>query len=343
MLIEKLTKEQEAEIPVFIDRYVKKASNPINRDNLKELTKKIWGEEKIVIVGESIQNTIDLIKVAVGGGSIKYETSQLYSQLHSQLDSELDSQLHSQLDSQLRSQLHSQLSSQLHSQLSSQLDSQLDSENISYDYSVSLWWLPWAAYYEYAKYIGVNFDENILNDFIEILNTFSINIFIGNVIFVCERPQALFDNGVLSNDQKMAISWKDGTGFYYLDGVHFKKELWERVVSKEMSLSEIMQIPNADQRTVAIKYNPQAIIKENAELIHSDDRTNELYLVENSEVNELTEYPKMYFLKMTCPTGRVFIEGVPPEIAEGTLNATDCQAWLCGLQRSQYDLMKLES
>jgi len=46
---------------------------------------------------------------------------------------------------------------------------------------------------------------------------------------------------------------------------------------------------------------------------------------------------------MTCPTGRVFIEGVDPKEAEKNPNATDMQALLCGLTRSEYDSMKLES
>ena len=51
----------------------------------------------------------------------------------------------------------------------------------------------------------------------------------------------------------------------------------------------------------------------------------------------------MYFLKMTCPTGRVFIEGVPPEEAEKNPNATDMQAYLCGLTKSDYMSMSMES
>ena len=145
------------------------------------------------------------------------------------------------------------------------------------------------------------------------------------------------------SDQLPAIEWKNGRKFYFLDGVKFEKKLWEKVVSKEMSLSEIMKIEISDQRTVALKYNPQAIIKEKAKLLHKDDRSNELYLVEGSEINTLTSFPKMYFLKMTCPTGRIFIEGVPPEEAEKNQNATSMQALLCGLTIDEYVSMKLES
>ena len=362
-MIDKITKEQEAEIPNFVEKFIKKASSPIDRTSLKELSKKIWGEEKIVIVGESMQNTIDLIKYATKNKKPEYKSSQLrsqlYSQISSQLQSQLQSQLHSQLSSQLssqlysqissqlqsqlRSQLYSQLSSQLSSQLDSQLDSQLGNSRITWDYLVSLWWIVYLGYYDYAKFIGVAFNEEALSLMNRIIDTFSISIFIGNVVFVCERPQVLWDNGMLSNDQKPSISWQDGTGFYYLDGVHFEKELWQRVVSKEMSLSEIMKIEISDQRTVALKYNPQAIIKEKAQLIHKDKRNNELYLVTNSEINTLTNFPKMYFLKMTCPTGRIFIEGVDPDFANKHPNATECQAELCGLTKSEYLSMQMES
>ena len=140
-----------------------------------------------------------------------------------------------------------------------------------------------------------------------------------------------------------SIEWRDGYKLWHLDGVELSEELWQKIISKEMTLSEIMKIEISDQRTVALKYNPQAIIKENAKLIHKDDRNNELYLVENSEINKLTNFPKMYFLKMLCPTGRIFIEGVPPEEAEKNPNATDMQALLCGLTKSEYMSMTLES
>ena len=145
------------------------------------------------------------------------------------------------------------------------------------------------------------------------------------------------------SDQLPAIAWVGGEELYYLDGVNLPKKMWKKIVSKKMSFSEIMKIEISDQRTVALKYNPQAIIKEKAKLIHKDERNNELYLVENSEINTLTNFPEMYFLKMTCPTGRVFIEGVEPNFAKAHQNATECQAELCGLTKSEYMSMSIES
>ena len=165
-------------------------------------------------------------------------------------------------------------------------------------------------------------------------------------VMVSERPQKLMRNesGQLHNDQGKAIEWSDGWGLYMLDGVRIDEpSLYWKIVSHIMSFSEIMKIEISDIRTVALKYNPKAIIKENAKLIHRDDRNNELYLVENAEINRITNFPKMYFVKMLCPTGRIFIEGVEPNFAEAHPNATECQAELCGLVLSDYQAMKLES
>jgi hypothetical protein len=147
----------------------------------------------------------------------------------------------------------------------------------------------------------------------------------------------------MSNDQRSAISWRDGFELFYLDGVYLPKEVWQKIISKKMTFKEIMAIEISDQRTVALKYNPEAIIKENAVLVDKSTRGNELYKIENQKLNKELEFPRIWFLKMTCPTSRIFIEGVPPEVAEATPNADVCQAYLCGLSYEEYCSLKLES
>ena len=174
----------------------------------------------------------------------------------------------------------------------------------------------------------------------------SVNYFWVNkhFVMVCARPIRICrEENRLHSDQVKAIEYPDGWGLYALDGVILEEDLWKKIISKTMTFSEIMAIEISDQRTVALKYNPQAIIKENAKLIHADDRNNELYLIENQQINKDLNFPKIWFLKMLCPTGRVFIEGVPPEEAEKNPNATDMQAFLCGLTKSEYMNMNMES
>jgi len=272
-MITKLTPEQEAQIPVFIQKWVDKASEPIDRKKLPSVVKRLFGEDKVVVVGESLQNTIDLIKVATAGKPMKRQLrSQLRSQLDSQLGSQLRSQLYSQLDSQLgsqlRSQLYSQLGSQLYSQLGSQLDSQLDSQLRSQLYSqldsqlysqldfyIGLWWATWNGWYDYGKYIGVQFDEEKLQLFNDYQDTMPIAIFVGNVIFVVEKPTVSWSNTGMLHDPKLAaIRWKDGTGFYYLNSVSFNKELFDNVTSGTMPFEDILKIADVDQRTQAMRF-----------------------------------------------------------------------------------------
>jgi hypothetical protein len=189
----------------------------------------------------------------------------------------------------------------------------------------------------------VKFDTEKLSRMEEILMSIPFIITFDGILIVIENPICRWENGMLHSDKKPAIEWKDNTGIYFLDGVKFEQDVWKRVISKEMSLSEIMKIEISDQRTITLKYNPEAIIKENAKLIDKDYRNNELYLVENAEINKITNFPKMYFLKMKCPTGRIFIEGVDPKFAEKHPTASECQAELCGLTPSEYQLLKLES
>lgn len=164
-----------------------------------------------------------------------------------------------------------------------------------------------------------------------------------DIVYICPNPIIFLEENQYHSDQFPAVSWKDGLELYYLDGVNLAKDLWQKIISQKMTFSEIMTIETADQRTVALKYNPQAILNEHAELVHKDNRNNELYKIEGQKINEELGFPKIWFLKMLCPTGRIFIEGCDPIEAEKNPNATYQQALLCGLSIEQYMSLELES
>lgn len=163
-------------------------------------------------------------------------------------------------------------------------------------------------------------------------------------VLVCDRPKSIhLDSEQLSYDKGKAIEYRDGWGLYALDGVVLEKDLYEQIIGKEMTLQQIMDIGNADQRAVALKYNPEAIIASGAKLIDKSDRGNELFLIEGTELNELLRHKRMFYLRMQCPTGRVFVEGVDPEIAERYMDADACQAAAWDLSPDEYKLMTLEA
>jgi hypothetical protein len=299
-MITKLTKKQKAQIPVYIEKWINKAGEPIDRNKTVKITKELFGDDKTVLIAESIQNALDIIQYISKGKELKFDSqlgsqlrsqldsqlgSQPYSQLGSQLDSQLRSQLYSQLRSQLGSQLGSQLDSQLYSQLRSQLDSQLGSQldsqlgsqlgsqlysqlysqlrsqlgdTIPCSHYTTLWWYSWFGYYDFAKDIGVQFDMKKFNRMEEIILNIPIIITLGQILIVVEKPTTKWSNARIHSDIAPAISWKDGTGLYFLNGVHFERELWERVTSfresKDMPFDEILKISDVDQRTQAMKY-----------------------------------------------------------------------------------------
>ena len=52
-MITKITKEQEVLIPQYIQKWVDLASTPIDRSKLKDIFLKIYGREKIIIIGDA--------------------------------------------------------------------------------------------------------------------------------------------------------------------------------------------------------------------------------------------------------------------------------------------------
>jgi len=201
----------------------------------------------------------------------------------------------------------------------------------------------------YGKNIGVKFDEEKLNLFSEIVqNVSNIVIFVGNIIFICEKPQVLWNNGLLHSETNPAISWKDGTGFYYLQGRKLdNQEQWEKVKSEKMAFSEILKINNTEIRLLAMKYNPSALLSENPKLVNKTKRGNELYLIQNSKVNKFYDEPKVWLLGFIDPSklapNNKMYEEVSPELAETTQNADVIQAYHLGWNYEQYKLLKQES
>lgn len=174
----------------------------------------------------------------------------------------------------------------------------------------------------------------------------SVNFWWPNTYFclVCDRPQRISRNveGQLHNDAVKAIVYKDDWGLYVLDGIAIPPPLFRKIRDQEVSLSDLMKIEDAEIRAVALKYSPGAILKEQAELIRTGSRGDELFLVKGQEINRLTEFDEMYFLRMKCPTGRVYIEAVDPAVARKTDDPSDLQAYAFGVKPEVYRNLAIE-
>ncbi len=114
----------------------------------------------------------------------------------------------------------------------------------------------------------------------------------------------------MHSDQFPAIEFRDGYKQHYLNGVFFPEELWTKVVSRKMPMSEIMAIVDVDQRTQAMKYGDfhEFAKLQKATLIDSHVK----YDINNVPVNyELWQFPKgdlftkdVHFMWYQCPSTR---------------------------------------
>jgi len=134
-----------------------------------------------------------------------------------------------------------------------------------------------------------------------------------------------------------AIRWKKGKEFYYLWGVKFDKELWEKVVSKEISAIDALKIENIEQRYATLKYlGAEKLLKDlNAELIDKSEKGNELYVLKGIIPNK-----EIKLLKYDCPsTKRIYTKFVPFEMTK----ADEAQAWSFSLELKEYQNLTAES
>jgi hypothetical protein len=182
--------------------------------------------------------------------------------------------------------------------------------------------------------------ESFYKNFYLLLKNGTMGFWFGEKdIIILPIPKIKLSEAGLHSEKGPAIEWENEK-YYFLHGVEFSEGLWEKIINKQLSLKEILEIKNIEQRMTALKYmDPEQLLKEaNAELLDKSTRGNELYLIKG-----IFREPA-YFLKYKCPsTGRIYIKGVPPEIGQEK-DSDLAQAWSLNLTKEEYlDKLKKET
>lgn len=84
-----------------------------------------------------------------------------------------------------------------------------------------------------------------------------------NFVIVCERPIRIERNaeGRLHSNKNKAIEYSDGYGLYYIHGVKFTEEQFNKI--KDASISEIISWKDIDQRSALLRERPvEELLKE---------------------------------------------------------------------------------
>ena len=319
--LKKLTKAQEKKIPVFIDRYIKLAEKPTDRKKATKAVQNLYKfagfEKPIVIFGASPFQTVIMVamsKILFKGKLIK-DSSQLRSQLRSQLDSQLGSQLDSQLGSQLRSQLRSQLDSQLRS--------------INNDWWLTVWWLVWAGWYMFGKYIGVKFDNEVLKLFIDFVTNVTFIIPYKGIAFVSETPKSIsWKDKVLHNETKGAVEYADGYSLYSINGVRVTKKIVK--TPEKLTKNDWLKESNLEVRRIIQERMGERFVKALKAKTIQKDKYGELLEVDlENDPEKVARYVKV----KDASTPRIYFLRCPPDIETAKAGVS----WSFGIKESEYN------
>lgn len=340
--IEELTPEQAAGISLALEKWAELAAQPVDRAKAIALLNEICtskGKPPTVIFAESFENMIELVKDHLEKKGLQLDNWRNSSPDILRYATDFHG-AHARLALPLRSRHRLQAGLLTYSQQVAYFDSKIDAElyqlfcmelsmrlraNISYDSHVLYLFYREPKYLFYAMLAGEKFDGLNPQKYFDLILNLPVTFFVGETVFVCEKPQISESYDTLHSTVKPAVAWHDGTGFYYLHGVRFEKNFWEKIVSGQMTFHEILKIKNDDQRHQAIWCNPNAFFALEPKLIDKSESGNELYLVENTDLNEIYYSPKMWFLRFQddgkLPPNSLMIEEIDPAYAEANPDA----------------------
>jgi len=160
--------------------------------------------------------------------------------------------------------------------------------------------------------------------------------------FICTFPVAMrFDSeNRLHGGELPAIEFADGNHYFLVRDVYFDAEMWKKIQGRTMPITEVLGLPNIEQRCVALEFiGPEKILEQcNAKKIHGiTAKGNSLYEValkmgENRWGNESGKFTYK-LLQYACPsTDRKYASFVPEDIKD----ADEAMAWKFSISKEDY-------
>ncbi len=160
---------------------------------------------------------------------------------------------------------------------------------------------------------------------------------------VCSFPTIIkLDEGFLHSTSGPAIEWRDGTKYYFLEGMNMGKRLWKHILLKKFKKKGIFKIKHFFFRYLAIKYyGVENLVDElDTTILDESIRGNKLYRVYNLNIRFA------YFLKYKCPsTGKEYFKAIPPNEVDTSLDrlADRAMAWKFSMTLEEYDNLTVEA
>ncbi|MEH2404154.1 DUF6745 domain-containing protein [Nostoc sp.] len=318
-LIEKLTLEQEALIPVYREKWraIALSTERIDKDKAAEAVKAgyiaICKQEPEIIFCDSPYAGL---KIVIHKQLKHLLNSEFYNQLLYKFTNELSSQVEWQLNNQLQLQLLFMLPylTILEDILRDELKTQLQLiTNLP-----SLWFkthlyssvCSWVDFY--ISILNCSYNQIKWQALQSLLEYCSWILPYEKICIVCDRPLHLrFDNqNILHAEGEPAIEFTDGYSLYSYHGVTLP-EKYGKIHPQQWQAEWLLSEENAELRRVLIQGIGYARIYQELQAIELDFWKEYSLLKIDNDVDE----EPIYLLKMTCPsTGFIHALCVPPNI-----------------------------
>lgn len=172
----------------------------------------------------------------------------------------------------------------------------------------------WTAFYDFFQQIGIEYDNdtqfNKWRDFIKKSGVFA-TVLCENVAFVCIRPNKVSRNkdGDLHCVDAMAITWRDGYGEFFLNGVSVDGSL-VMTPAEKLDATMLFKEKNVEvRREIVRKIGVERVCQKlNAKYVDKDGEYDLIIL-------DLGDGRQRPYLKMKNPSIATYhIEGVEPSI-----------------------------
>jgi len=324
--------------------------NQISGKVRDQISGKVWDQISGQVSNQVRDKVLNQVRDQVRGQILGKVWDQIWGQISNQVWDQISGKVRDQVRGQIRDQISGkvrdqisgkvwdqiwgQVSNQVRDKISGQiLDQELLYFGISYYGDVSDY--GWISFYDYFERIGLDYKNDNYNKLKKLITSgiFSF-IPLDDFCIICPLPDKILRlDEKLHSDTQSAISWKDGYELYFLYGICFEKEIWGKIISRDITAKEILKFENIEQRMAALKfYGADNLLSElNAKLI-DDTAGYELY-----ELDKIFSQTA-YFLKYSCPsTGRVYVSGIDPEVGKLGDAMAAC-AWKFGVEKNQYKL-----
>ena len=187
----------------------------------------------------------------------------------------------------------------------------------------NMWLCSYAATYDFAQRIGVEFDQEKYRKFHEWCRCCPFVLFNDTRVYVSRKPVRIdFNaNSQLHCEDGMACEYSDGWGIYSINGVAVDEQIVLR--PETQTVDQIRKEENEEVKRIRIqRYGWDRFLEEiNAVVI--DENSNDIegtkeFLIESKQDN-------IKSLMCVCPsTGKEFFLEVPPEIN----TCKEAQSWL---------------